>query len=194
MKPLQKFEQKITLSKAVLAVLGIAGVLAVAVIAPNTVQLLKYLPGFNKKAKLKRARFPYEINATVSRLQRGGYIEMKEQNGKVFAMLTEKGKRGFAHYQLQASSPQKPQRWDGKWRIAIFDVKEERRLARDRLRNELRNFGFVRLQQSVWVYPYDCEELIALLKTDERLWGSVLYIVAEKVEGEEKLKKIFDLE
>lgn len=189
----REVDKKVTLSKAVLAALGIGGLLVVAAVAPNTLQLLRYLPSFNKKFAHKKARLPYEINAAVSRLRKEGYIEIKERNGKAFVQLTEKGRRRFRRYKLQALVSQKPPKWDGKWRIVIFDVRENRRSARNRLRDELRNFGFVRLQNSVWVYPYDSEELISLLKTDGRLWNSVLYIVAEKLEGEERLKKAFNL-
>ena len=189
----REVDKKVTLSKAVLAALGIGGLLVVAAVAPNTLQLLRYLPSFNKKFAYKKARLPYEINAAVSRLRKEGYIEIKERNGKAFVQLTEKGRRRFRRYKLQALVSQKPPKWDGKWRIVIFDVRENRRSARNRLRDELRNFGFVRLQNSVWGYPYDSEELISLLKTDGRLWNSVLYIVAEKLEGEERLKKAFNL-
>src|SRR3989344_2297817 len=49
-------------------------------------------------------------------------------------------------------------RWDGKWRILIFDVPEKIRGKRDFLRRELIDFGFYPLQKSVWVYPYNLPE------------------------------------
>ena len=41
----------------------------------------------------------------------------------------------------------------------------------------------------MWVYPYDCEEIVALIKTRFSVSGEVLYIIAEKIENDEWLKK-----
>ena len=57
----------------------------------------------------------------------------------------------------------------------------------------LRAIGFYKLQASVWVYPYDCEDLIVLLKKDFLLGKEVAYILAEEIEGEWILKKHFGL-
>lgn len=53
--------------------------------------------------------------------------------------------------------------------------------------------GFVRLQDSVWVYPYDCEDFINLIKTDFKIGKDLLYIVADKIEGDKSLVKFFKL-
>ena len=39
----------------------------------------------------------------------------------------------------------KPWRWDKKWRIVIYDIKELKRSTRKQLRKELINLGFVNL-------------------------------------------------
>mgnify|MGYP001617628735 FL=1 len=87
----------------------------------------------------------------------------------------------------------KPKRWDRKWRIVIFDIWERRRGVRDRLRNLLQKNGFVKVQNSVWVYPYDCEELFVFLRTNLRLGKGILYIVAEEIEYDEAFRKHFKL-
>ena len=51
-----------------------------------------------------------------------------------------------------------------KYRVIIFDISEMRRKDRDKLRRIIRGFGFICLQNSVWVYPYHCQEIIELLK------------------------------
>jgi len=57
----------------------------------------------------------------------------------------------------------------------------------------LQNVGCVRLQNSVWVYPYDCEEVVELLKANYKIGEELLYIIAEKIEGDQWLKKYFKL-
>jgi len=104
--------------------------------------------------------------------------------------LTEKGER---YLQRSTLVVRRPARWDRKWRIVIFDIPERRRVMRALLRQKLISIGFVRLQDSVWVYPYDCEELLTLLKTDYRLGKEVLYIIADKIEQVSKVKKHFGI-
>ena len=87
----------------------------------------------------------------------------------------------------------KKRRWDQRWRVIIFDIPERRRKIRDRLRSTMRELGFARLQDSVWVYPYDCEDLMALLKADLKLGVSVLYMVVEHIENDKYLREQFSL-
>lgn len=86
-----------------------------------------------------------------------------------------------------------PRKWDKRWRIVIFDIPEDRRKARDLLRDRLIAIGFVRLQASVWVYPHDCEDVITLLKTSFVIGREVLYIVADHVERDSELRARFGL-
>ena len=86
-----------------------------------------------------------------------------------------------------------PRVWDQKWRIVIFDIWERRRGVRDKLRRTLEKAGFRRIQDSVWVCPYDCEEFVTFLRADLRLGEGILYLIAEGVENDAKLRKLFDL-
>lgn len=57
----------------------------------------------------------------------------------------------------------------------------------------MQNIGFYRLQDSVWLYPYDCEDFIALLKADLKIGNAILYMVVEKIENDAKIKTHFSL-
>lgn len=48
--------------------------------------------------------------------------------------------------------------WDGRWRLVLFDIPEERRRERQNLRRYLRRRGFGCLQNSVWVTPHPVEQ------------------------------------
>lgn len=87
----------------------------------------------------------------------------------------------------------KNKKWDGKWRVLIFDIPENRRFDRDNIRRALISIGFMRLQDSVWVYPYNCEDLISLLKADTETAEDVLYMIVETIENDEPIKKYFGL-
>ncbi len=44
-------------------------------------------------------------------------------------------------------------RWDGKWRMVLFDVPQSKASDRARLRRSLADRGFGYLQNSVWITP-----------------------------------------
>ena len=87
----------------------------------------------------------------------------------------------------------KKRRWDRRWRVVIFDIPEKRKSVRVSLRRFMEEYGFVRLQNSVWIYPYDCEDLIALAKTNLRLGADVLYMIVERLERDKHLREHFVL-
>ncbi len=49
-------------------------------------------------------------------------------------------------------------RWDGLWRLVVFDVPNEQNTQRERLRRYLRARGYGCLQRSVWISPHPLEE------------------------------------
>ena len=53
--------------------------------------------------------------------------------------------------------------------------------------------GFKRLQDSVWIYPYNCEEVVTLLKADLDVGKALLYMIVDTLEDDEEIKKYFDL-
>jgi len=55
------------------------------------------------------------------------------------------------------------------------------------------HIGFVHLQDSVWTYPYDCEDLIVLLKADFKIGKDILYMIVDELEGDWRLRKEFGL-
>ena len=94
---------------------------------------------------------------------------------------------------LRDKSTQKQKKWDGRWRVVLFDIPERRRGARNRLRVFMQEYGFVRLQDSVWIYPYDCEDLIALAKANFRIGVDALYMIVEQLERDKYLREHFGL-
>jgi DNA-binding transcriptional regulator PaaX len=173
--------------KAMLAALGIAGLLTLTAIAPNTLQLLRYVPG-------NRDRFSRYTQSAARRLVTKGQAEWVEERGKRYLSITEKGKKELAFEQARvALETRKKKRWDGKWRMVVFDIPERRRRTRFRLRAVMQEVGFVRLQDSVWVYPYDCEDFIALLKAELKIGKDVLYAIADTIEYDRAIRSHFGL-
>ena len=148
----------------------------------------------------KRLGFPETNKPSVSRrmrqalvrLERRGLVERGDKGWNF--RLTVKGKN-FAEKVESAEKLRirKPKKWDEKWRIVIFDVPEKYKSSRERFRKILQKAGFLRLQDSVWIHPYECEELIAFMRKELRLGGSVLYLIVEGLEGEVRVREHFKL-
>ena len=173
--------------RAILQLVAASGIVSLAVMSPN---MLKIIPRPLLKKLFDKPRSARAV--AISKLIAAGYL-MREVRGNVRVLrITEKGKR-YLERQRRLVPPTRPRTWDGKWRVVIFDIMEQHRSIRNRLRAELRSAGFILLQGSVWVYPYPCEEFIALLKSDVRVGKTVLYMVVDEIENDTWLKKEFDL-
>lgn len=184
----RKRRRKGYLRDALLASLVISGVVLVASIAPNAFAQLRYIPS------MKRAQLRYQAKTALGRLAAQGLIVFEKRDGKNYARITPEGRRALLFEEQKASlRNKKKRRWDNRWRVIIFDIPEKRRETRDRLRIIMRDLGFVRLQDSVWVYPYDCEDLMALLKADLKLGSAVLYMIVEHIENDKHLRAEFGL-
>lgn len=87
-----------------------------------------------------------DISQALKRLRERGLI--KEDNidsDKVVLKLTELGR------DLLGGTGWNEKDWDGRWRVAIFDIPEQKRIIRDMFRRKLKHWGFKIWQQSVWV-------------------------------------------
>ncbi|MFA5889069.1 MAG: hypothetical protein WCW47_02370 [Candidatus Paceibacterota bacterium] len=179
-------EEKIDYKRIILMTVATTGLLALAVLAPNAVQILKPFIKNKKNSDVK-----YYLNKKTKKLIKDGFIKIEINNKKQFLSLTEKGEKQLTYYKIKEK---KEVRWDGKWRVVIFDVWESSRVKRNLLRNEIKDYGFVQLQRSVWVYPYDCVEFVELLKTDLSFGKNIRYMVVEKLDYDENLRKSFKLD
>jgi len=84
-------------------------------------------------------------------------------------------------------------RWDGNWRFLIFDVPEEYRKYRDKLRRMLLELGCMRVQLSIWVSPVDVLEELKLLLPSFRVGDWVQAVKGNEVSNEVSLLKMFNL-
>ncbi len=172
------------LQKIILSTVAVTGIIAVSLLAPNA------LGAMAKLGLLPGARQKEIINASRNRLIMRGLL--KYVHGKL--RLTAKGKAQLQRLRLQDYKLKKPKRWDKKWRVLIFDIPERRKVTRNRVRAVLSRLGFERLQDSVWVYPYDCEDVLTLLKADFRVGKDMLYMVVDSIEYDRHLRSHFSLE
>ena len=181
----KKRVKKVRLENILLGSIAVAGVAGIALLAPPMLRLLK-----NADPEWLLKRDPgRRLRESALRLKRKGLVEFKNENGKKRLRLTPRGEKVMGSIWNETYQLQKPRRWDGKWRLVIFDIPEKQRPTRDKIRHLVSRLGFLRLQDSVWVYPYDCEELVTLLKTDLKIGRAVLYIIADAIEFDKPIRQ-----
>lgn len=166
---------------------AIGGLMVATGAVPDFRKIVKYYTGAKKGA-----RFNYQAKTTLGRLAAKGLISFEERGSRCYARITERGKQ-VLELEAQKTAMAKKRKWDRRWRVVIFDIPERRRGVRARLRLFMQEYGFIRLQDSVWIYPYDCEELITLAKADFRIGADVLYMIVESLERDDHLREHFGL-
>jgi len=186
----QRRAKRLPMKQIILRTLIAGGVLSMAVVAPNAVRLLQVFD----RGRTHRANLYRRISQAISRLEREGFVQTSGRYEQRVVKLTKRGKAVVdAMYASEYQIPE-PILWDGKWRIVMFDIREKRRKTRTQLRAMLMGVGFLRLQDSVWVYPYQCDEFISLVRTHLRSGtGEMLSFVAEALESDKKLRDHFNL-
>ena len=102
---------------------------------------------------------PAKVRRSLYRLEKNKYITVKQVGKRKFKLeLTKKGKKLLDQYNFLEYQIKPRHRWDGQWRIFVFDIPEKKRTLRNTLRDKLKKEGFFLFQRSVWIYPFECEE------------------------------------
>lgn len=175
------------LQDAVLGTIAVTGILAVAMVAPNVLQILD---GFGSRKK----RIAEQSKRALTRLEARGHVVFEERNGMRFARITAEGKRVMEFQKQKAElAARAGKRWDKRYRVVIFDIPIKRKGLRDRLRRVMKECGFLQIQKSVWLHPHDCEELMALIKADLRVGKDVVYMIVENIENDGWIRQHFKL-
>lgn len=84
------------------------------------------------------------LSQALKRLREKGLIEQIKLKNDILFKLTQEGKD-----LLEDKFDEKS--WDGRWRVVIFDIPEEKRIIRNLFRRNLKKWGFKHLQKSVWI-------------------------------------------
>lgn len=182
-------------TKDVLLILAVTGMLAVAATSPyfliNIARAILKDKRYNKRnADINEAI----LSRSMAGLNKNKIIIIKEKDGRFTVKLTEKGKKIVREIQFDNLKIDKPKIWDGRWRIIIFDIPEnKRRRMRDAMRQKLQRLGFYQMQKSVWVFPYECEKEIQLLCEVFEVNPFVNIITSEKIYNDSALKNYFKL-
>lgn len=114
-----------------------------------------------------------ELSLVLKRLREQGLIEQVRLKDDVIIKLTEEGRDLVGNFQDQD--------WDGKWRIVIFDIPEEKRIIRNLFRRNLKKWGFKHLQKSVWISKRNVFERLTNYIKELEIGRWVTVIEADKL-------------
>ena len=91
------------------------------------------------------------LSLVLKRLRDNGLIDFVNDE-EIAVRLTDKGKEKALWTRMKLID----EKWDGKWRLIIWDIPEKKKKVRDMLRFKLKYLGFTKLQNSVWVSKKNC--------------------------------------
>ena len=175
-----------TVGRTVLALLVVGGVLTLAALTPNIFTL--FGPLARRRGFFERT----SLYASVRYLRKKKFIKRGSKQRDTITLTN----RGFRHAISDAFRNLKinrPEQWDGVWRMVVFDVPEKDKWARDNFARKLRELGFHRMQESVYILPYPCREELNFLSDIFSISKYVKTVETRTVENEDDIREIFAL-
>ena len=130
---------------------------------------------------------------SIKALYQSNLIKQKDnKDGTTTFILSKEGREVALVYNLETMIIPKT-KWDGRWRVVIFDIPERLKKVRDTLRYQLKKLGFLELQHSVFVFPFECTNEIEYVVEFYNIRRFVRFIEAYKIDNELDLKNKFKL-
>ncbi len=126
----------------------------------------------------------YAIYRALKTLQDTGFLEKNFSGQQEYVRLTESGKKKLHSINLDTATALVDPTWDGKWRIIMLDISDDRKAERESLRYLLKKADFVCLKNSVWISKQPFEHLFSNIKKDLGLTTEILIIVTDTVDQE----------
>lgn len=165
------------LTKTLITALGAGGIVVTAIAMPGAGYLYKEI----QKKKLLKKQNMRRLKAAIKRLERQQVVSWHETGDHVTLTLTEHGRKKVLQYAIDDLTLQQQDKWDGYFRIVIFDIPEEKKVAREMLRKKLRELGFQKLQKSAFITRLECKNEIDFLRHNLEIAQHVTYILAREV-------------
>jgi CRISPR-associated endonuclease Cas2 len=133
---------------------------------------------------------PKSIETTLYRLRNRGLIKIVDSDNERFVELTKEGQ--LEALISKAIIPPKG-KWDGKWRIIMFDIPEECKEKRHELRWLLKKNHYHQLQASVYINPYPLNREAITFLQETNLMRYIRIVKIEEMDNDTELRKRFHL-
>jgi len=184
---LESESAKAYIGRAVLAMVGLGGILFVGAVAPNL------FSAFGRLAKSKEYN-EKQIYHSFFYIRKRGLAKLIKKSDRTFEVkITRKGRIQLAEFAIESITFKNPGAWDGKWRVVIFDIPERYSSVRDSLRHKFRELGLFQFQRSVFVYPYSKEDEIQFVAAYFGVEKYLEILTVERMLDDKDLRRYFRL-
>ncbi|MEK7065850.1 MAG: hypothetical protein AAB938_00685 [Patescibacteria group bacterium] len=134
------------------------------------------------------------LGQSVNSMERSGMAKaVRGKHGAYTLALSDEGRRCALNARLNIVAIEKPARWDGRWRIVMFDIPERLGNVRSAFRIRLRKLGFCELQKSVFIFPYYCVKEIDYIARFFNVQKYIRTVTASEINNPFPLKRYFNL-
>lgn len=174
------------LAKEILKGLAMGGFIIMCLAMPNLAQVVDLF-------KPRNSRDRYRVKQAVRRLQKNNMVRIVNRNGHEVVEITAQGKKKVLDYDLDSMQLETKRKWDGKWRIVMFDIPEKRKRARDAVSFKIKEIGMYPIQKSVFVFPHPCKDEIDFVGEIFGVRNNIIYIEATHIDSAEKAKHHFGI-
>lgn len=189
----RKNTQKYASVKQILSILGTGATLSAALLAPKSVPVIKkFIQGEPEWDTWKHYNISY-LRRTLTHLHKQAFVEIIHENNRDYIRLTQNGIRKILKFSIDTLSIKTPTHWDGKWRLVLYDVPRQKKNLGDTIRRTIVNFGFLAIQKSVYIYPYQCFDQVEYIRQYYGLTDCIQYMVVEHIEYDQAYKTYFNL-
>jgi len=125
----------------------------------------------------------------LRKMRRKGIINL----GGEKITLTARGRKLQQLIQVEQIMIEQPKEWDGLWRLVSYDIPNRRNEFRTWFRRNLIRLGFKPIHESLWVFPYECKDEIAVIAQHLGVSPYVIVMTTDKLPNEDNWKDRFGL-
>lgn len=131
----------------------------------NPVAVIRFgLEGYKEIRTAQEERFRRQA---LKRLEEAKFIVDGKVADEYRGNITQAGMEEFFRIKLSQCDLLD----DGFISIVVFDIPESQRKFRDEIRRLLKEIGFIQIQKSVWISPFDvCDTLMKMFGKTQRKW------------------------
>ena len=107
--------------------------------------------------------------------------------------LTKKGKKLLLKIKMREIEIRKPKKWDSIWWLVSYDIPKDFNKSRDNFRFYLKSLNFHQIQDSLWVFPYECKEEIAIIANNLNINSFIIVMATDNLPNQTEMEKYYNL-
>lgn len=194
----EQLEKLKNVTDIALTVIGTAGLISLALVAPNMVMAIdKLFLRRGRGQRFTRKEKAIRISRGFYYMKQKGLVRMRMTKNDIKIFLTSLGKKRFQKIDFDTLIVKKPVKWDGKWWQVAADIPtEDYKWAADLFRRKIKEMKFFSLQRTLWFYPHDPRKEIEFIAKYFGIGHFVTVMEVSRLDAddEKRMRKFFKKE